>query len=207
MANKADEMTNYEPLWRPKSRAKDYMGFSHDDNFQYIQATNLKDNWKSYIELVKTFMNAENNVIFFHNYVSLILFKKIDNPISSKDLRGIGKIPAWLMTRKKLLLPKLKELIIPYLTHHQYGELPGKNTTDAKFKMFFNARYLNMTKAALLDLEKAFDSVNRKRLKDKLIRQCSNHDFTEIAISMLKIDETLMYCVADEIISPEEGLI
>jgi len=84
-----------------------------------------------------------------------MLVRKIDNPVTSDDLRGLGILPARVMNFKKLTLPILEEIIGPTLCRSQHGAIKGSNTTLAKFVLFFNAKNKGYRKSNLFDVRKA----------------------------------------------------
>ena len=143
------------PIFRPRSTAKDEMGFSQHTNFDYIEGTNLSQNWVNFISLCKVARDSNLPGLFFHNYVRIMLVRKIDNPVTSDDLRGLGILPARVMNFKKLTLPILEEIIGPTLCRSQHGAIKGSNTTLAKFVLFFNAKNKGYRKSNLFDVRKA----------------------------------------------------
>ncbi len=132
-------------------------------------------------------------------HMKVFLLKKIDSPLSTDDLRGIGIIPAFLMTLKKLVLPIIESFHSPRLSKHQYGSVKGMNTTLAKFTLLFNAKHKGYQKNALIDLKKAYDSVNRARLNLKLSSALYQSDFAELIRLIIIFDHQLCYSKCSQI--------
>jgi hypothetical protein len=82
----------------PKSLARDINGFRQKDFFSFLL---YPDMIERVCYMFEEIMKSDSRFFFFHNKVKIVLFNKIENPTSYKDLRGIGIIPVFLMILKK----------------------------------------------------------------------------------------------------------
>ena len=155
----------------------------------------------------KVGMRSNSNFIFFHNLVKLILFKKVEGASEADKLRRIGVYPAWLMTLKEALLPILINAVGPKIHAFQFGGQKGKNVAIAKIKALLMASRFSLNKWCLLDVKKAFDSVDKAKLRTTLLSILPNTASSQLLITLYDIDFNLMYAISDNLISPERGLI
>ena len=102
-------------------------GFSQLKNYEIIKDIELEKNWRKFILMMRKLNICSNPELFLHNKVKMILFKKVENPTTYDGLRGIGIVPSWIMTMKKLTLPKLQEVLTSHTSKYQFGFINGKN--------------------------------------------------------------------------------
>jgi hypothetical protein len=73
------------------------------------------------------------------------------------------------MSLKKLGLPFVSYLFAPLISNSQYGSVRGKNITLAKFQLLSNSKPRGYSKTLLIDIQKAYNSVDKKKLREKII--------------------------------------
>ncbi len=194
-----------KPFHQPKSPARDFYGFSQRELYKFIEAYTLSEMWKKLTALITDVTSINENGLFFHTYTKLILFKKVDLAAMWDQLRAIGILPAWIMLIKKATLPVVAVELGPLIYHYQQGALSGREMNLAKFKVLLNAKLREYKKHALLDTKKAFDSVDRQRLKVKIMDSSIKEEVKDLMIQMHHIDRALMYTIAEQAFQPTVG--
>ncbi|MBI2271685.1 MAG: hypothetical protein HYU69_15185 [Bacteroidetes bacterium] len=188
-----------QPITKPRSTALDFFGFSQHDLHKAIKGETLSDNQANLTKLFDAALRSKNNSFFFHNRTKIILFNKVENPSKWEELRGIAILPAWLMLMKKLSLPTLLASIQDKIKNFQYGSIEGRSTGIARLTIIHNSRKFGYNKSVLIDIRKAYDSIPREQLRNKIIAQ-------KLILSNLSIDNRMQYEIMDYTIHPTRGL-
>ena len=84
---------------------------------------------------------------------------------SIKDLRPISILPAWVIVLEKLAKPIIDKLVEPIINKFQFGFKAGSDCGIAKAMIIYKSKKYNYNKSLLIDIKKAYDSVNRDILK------------------------------------------
>ena len=131
---------------------------------------------------------SENNGIehFVHKNIRTILFKKKENADSQKELRSISILPAWLITLEKIAKPIINKLINSKISISQFGFKEKSDCNLAKTMIYYKSQKYNYKKALLIDIRKAYDSVNRNKLKE-IITNNFNNDEASFLITFIEI--------------------
>ena len=95
-----------------------------------------------------------------------ILFKKRDNIRWGIDIRVINILHGCLIILEKLALSKIKKLMKEKIGPQQFGFKKGSICNTAKILTWYNSTKLGLKKHLLIDIKKAFDSINRRKLKE-----------------------------------------
>jgi hypothetical protein len=107
----------------------------------------------------------------------MILFKKRDNIRGGTDIRVINILPAWLIILEKLCINKIKEILQPKISMMQFGFTEGSDCNIAKIMMWINSQKEGLKKHLLIDVKKAFDSINRLKLLEMLREDFKDEEF------------------------------
>ena len=200
-----ENIENENPIWPPKSQATDYNGFSQADIENIIKTDNLKNeiiNFK--ILLAEICKLDDNSELFIHQISKSILFKKRDNIRGGTDIRVINILPGWLITLEKLSLSTIKRILSGKTGAQQFGFREGADCNAAKIMTWYNSSKLGFKKLLLIDIKKAFDSINRKKLKEMI-----QTDFKEkeqrLLIDFIDIYDNISLNILDEEINPTKG--
>ncbi|MGL5920981.1 MAG: reverse transcriptase domain-containing protein [Bacteroidales bacterium] len=94
-----------------------------------------------------------------------------------EDLRAICIHPAWLMVLEKIALPFVKNLIDGKISLNQFGFKEHSDCNLAKAMVVYNAKKKGMDKLILIDVRKAFDSIDRIILRRKIIELLGNNGY------------------------------
>ena len=161
-------------------------------------------------EIIK-FMNLLKRIdkgfeIFLHNKIRTILFKKKEDADEQKNLRTISIIPAWLMVLEKLAKPIIQKLINQKLNKNQFGFRPKSDCGIAKAMIFFNAKKYQFNKSLLIDIKKAYDTVNLDKLINIVNENFNNEVERTIINSFIKIYKKLVLIIKNTEINPNRGL-
>ena len=180
------------------------MGFKQRDIFTIINDKTFKDQWEKLKYLYIQLIESKKADIFFHNYIRTILIKKKDEADEQKDLRTISIIPAWLMILEKLINPIAIKLYDGDLSTKQYGFRPNRDCNLAKAIMAFNGTKLKYNKILLIDIRKAYDSVNITKLKEIINNKYG--DKGKLLIHILDIYQKLVMIIEENQINIGRGL-
>ena len=192
-------------LYTPKSNAKDYNGFT-----QKFLINAIKDNEPSItFKKLRYLLNkiTQNGGIehFIHKNIKTILIKKKENADSQKDLRPISILPAWLITLEKITKPIINKIINDKITKSQFGFKEKSDCNLAKTMIYFKSQKYKYKKALLIDVSKAYDSVDRIKLKE-IIKNKFNNEEALLLISFIELYEQLTMIIIDCEINATKGL-
>lgn len=169
--------TNEISIWPPKSEAKDYYGFSQKTIEETIRGNTLKEELANYKKLLGILCKKDDNsLLFLHTISKSVLFKKQENIMGGTDIRVINILPAWLSILEKLSLNCIKNLIKNKLKMLQFGFIEGGSCNLAKIQVWYNAYTTGTQKSLLIDIKKAFDSINRNKLRDMIEKDFSKEE-------------------------------
>ena len=194
------------PPGLPYSRARDYNGFSQREIMGLIISGTMGDTLQAYNKLNLLMSNAKNLELFFHSNTRIILLKKLEEVVSWMDLRPISIMPANIIVLEKILLPILKEGIKKALNINQFAIKDESDVSIAKLQILYKHKQKNLKRLLLIDVKKAFDSIDREKLlsiaKDKL-------DETTYAIieKMMTIYNMISLNIGSQQIHPKKGLL
>ena len=193
-----------QKLYSPNSKAIDYNGFSQKIIINSILDQDINKEISNYMELFKKIEKGFD--LFLHNKIRTILFKKKEDADEQKNLRRISIIPAWLMVLEKLTKPIIQKLINKKLNKNQFGFRPKSDCGLAKAMIFFNAKKYKYNKSLLIDIKKAFDSVNLDKLIQIVNELFKNNADNIIINSFIKIYQKLTLIINNTEINPNRGL-
>ena len=197
--------SNEDPIWKPKSESLDYNGFSQKEIEKIIREKNLQEEILKFKNLLAKNCSAEGNAeIFIHRTSRTILFKKKSNIRGGTDIRIINILPAWLIILEKLAQVKIKNILTPKLSNFQFGFRERSDCNLAKILVWYNNSKLGYNKHLLIDIQKAFDSINRQKLKEMIVNDFEGED-KEIIIDFLDIYENINYNILGKILHPTKG--
>ena len=83
-------------------------------------------------------------------------------------------MPAWLITLEKICKPLVDKLINNKITNSQFGFKKGSSCSIGKTMIYYKSKKFKFNKALLIDVRKAYDSVDRNILKE-----CIENNFDE----------------------------
>ena len=131
-----------------------------------INKDNIKNAIDKYTYILQKLSDNDSIQIFVHNLIRVILIKKREEAESQNDLRSISILPAWLSVLEKLSKEIVCKLINKKITINQYGYKEGSDCSIAKTMIYYKAKKYNFNKALLIYISKAYDSVDRDKLKE-----------------------------------------
>ena len=197
-------ITTMQTPFLPKSIAKDYNGFSQRTLMEIIRGENLAQSLNNLTRLLATALNNNDNILL-HTTSKLLLKKKKEQIQSYKDLRGIAIMPAWIMVLDKLLF----QIITPNMTNilypNQFGLPYNGDVNTAKVNIIYNATTCAMNKIVLIDITKAFDTVNRNILRHK-IEALPQSTPKQLMYDILDIYDLININISNTIIHPTRGV-
>ena len=205
MALEVDSMKERSSLFIPKSNARDQNGFSQKEIAKLIKSENAHQDIINFQNLIEGSYKCNNKGLFLHRTSKLILFKKVDLVSSWKDLRGISIFPSALIILEKLCLPIVKQVSHGSLHINQFGFRDSSDINIAKVSLAYQAHQRNLNKALLIDVQKAYDSVNLDLLKD-IINEKYQTEPAKFLTSFIDIYQKLNINMLEEIINPRIGI-
>ena len=195
---------NYK-LFEPKSKAQDYFGFTQNMLIKAIKGDSIDNTIIKFTYIIEVLSNNDCISTFIHNYIKVLLIKKKDEADSYKDLRPIAILPAWLITLEKIAKNAVNKIISPKITENQFGFKEGFDCNIAKTMIYFKCKKFKYNKALLIDIRKAYDSVNREKLKQIIINKFNKEDY-QFLLNFISIYEKLTMIINDEEINNVRGL-
>ena len=192
-------------LYTPKSKAKDYNGFT-----QRFIINALKDEEPSIIyrklRVLLEKISANGGIEhFIHKNIRTILFKKKENADSQKELRSIAILPVWVISLEKIAKPIISNIINTKITKSQFGFKEKSDCNLAKTMIYYKSQKYNYKKALLIDIRKAYDSVNRNKLKEIIVNKFKNEEAI-LLITFIEIYESLTMIINGCEINTIKGL-
>ena len=174
-----------------------------------INLINSDDNIKNILDkfsyVLQKLSDNESIQFFIHNSIRVILVKKKEDAESQKDLRSISILPAWLIVLEKISKEIVCKLINKKITINQYGFKEGSDCSIAKTMIYYKSKKYNYNKALLIDVCKAYDSVNRNKLKEIIINNYKDEE-AKFLIYFIEIYDNLTMMIEDEPINSINGL-
>lgn len=165
---------NMIPLFIPRSRAKDKKGFTQRELMKIVRGSNLNETAKRFKYILDKLKHNKTNKIIFHNISKLLLKKKKDIIESMNDLRGIAIMPAIIMVLDKITILYSSPMGNRMLSKYQHGGRTQYSTNTAKMNLIYSAKTKGYTYCLLLDLSKAFDKVDRTKLRTVITNLSDN---------------------------------
>ena len=194
-----------EKIFTPKSKAMDYNGFTQKILIDMIKDNEILSSLNKFSYIIQKFSENNSIEILIHNFIRIVLIKKRDEIESYKDLRPISILPAWLITLEKLAKPIVYKIINKKITLNQFGFKSGSDCNLAKTMIYYKSKKLKLNKGLLIDIRKAYDSVNRSILKESIIKEFSMAE-SDFLIYFIDIYENLKMVINNEEIIPKRGL-
>ena len=170
----------------PKSRARDINGFNQRELMEIVKGENLNSTAKRMKYIIENLIQNQTKGILIHNKSKQLLKKKKDIITNSNDLRGISIMPALIMTLDKITILYASPKADTFLSKYQHGGRSNYSTNTAKLNLIYAAKTKGFKYSLLLDLSKAFDKVNREKLKT-IITQIPNQQLSQLLIYVLEI--------------------
>ena len=161
-------------LFSPNSQALDFYGFSQRNLINMI----LDDDYKRVIDKFTTILVqlSNNNCvdILIHNFIKVVLIKKRMKSTIQKILDLYLYCLLGLLRSKKICKPLVDKLINNKITNSQFGFKKGSSCSIGKTMIYYKSKKFKFNKALLIDVRKAYDSVDRNILKE-----CIENNFDE----------------------------
>ena len=110
------------------------------------------------------------------------------------------------MVLEKLAKPIIQKLINQKLNKNQFGFRPKSDCGIAKAMIFFNAKKYQFNKSLLIDIKKAYDTVNLDKLINIVNENFNNEVDRTIINSFIKIYQKLVLIINNTEIHPNRGL-
>ena len=168
---------NIPPPHTPHSRAKDINGFSQRDLINLIKGNNLNDTAINFKKLLSRAYASKNSKLLIHR-TSKFFFKKKNDVIETyKDLRALAILPAVIMVLDKIMNPIVRKKCENYIASSQHGGRENRSVNTEKLEVITGAKQLGYQKALLIDITKAFDTINRNELRNQ-IKKFTSEDNT-----------------------------
>ena len=196
---------NMIPPFIPRSRAKDIKGFTQRELMKIVRGSNLNETAKRFKYILDKLKHNKTNKIIIHNISKLLLKKKKDIVESMNDLRGIAIMPAIIMVLDKITILYSSPLGNRMLSKYQHGGRTQYSTNTAKMNLIYSAKTKGYTYCLLLDLSKAFDKVDRTKLRTE-ITNLSDNQLRQILLNTLIIYSQIQVKIDNEIINPTRGI-
>ena len=146
---------------------------------------------------------TKHNEIFFHNKIKTILLKKTKDADEMKNLRTISIIPAWLMVCEKLASKGINQILEGHITKNKFGFQTGRDCGIATATVMMKVKENGFNKILLIDIKKAYDSVDLETLKKIIIKKIPNN---AILLDFINIYQQLTMIINDEKINFTRGL-
>ena len=193
-----------DKLFTPFSKAKDYNGFSQKIIINSIKGDNIDQEINNLGILLTSITEGFN--LFLHNKIRTVLFKKKEDADEQKNLRTISIIPAWLMVVEKIAKPLIQYIINKELNQNQFGFRPLSDCGLAKAMIFYKSKKYNYKKALLIDIQKAYDSVNLDILTEIIDKSFDNVGMRKILKNFIELYKGLVLIINGTEINMTRGL-
>ena len=195
-----------DKLYTPFSKAMDYYGFSQRIIIETIKENNIKEEINNFSTLLRKMKTIEDIKYLIHNKVRTILFKKKIDADEQKNLRTISIIPAWLMVLEKIAKPIIQKIINEHIIKNQFGFRPKSDCGLAKAMIFYNAQKYKYNKALLIDIKKAYDTVNLEILEKIIDKTFINQNIKTLLLNFILFYKGLILIINDTEIHTTRGL-
>ena len=189
----------------PKSTARDYNGLNQRELMEIVKGDNLNSTAERMKYLLQKIDQIDTKEIIIHNKSKQLLKKKKDVITSSNDLRGISIMPAIIMTIDKITIPYTNKIANNLLNNNQHGGRTQYSTNTAKLNLIYMAHTKGYNYSLLLDLSKAFDKVNREKLKI-IIQTIPNQNLSNLLQYITEIYDKIEIEIEGEQIKPTRGI-
>ena len=191
----------------PKTRAYDDNGFTQRWFWTLVthNTTNREGDIKNFSFILKKIWDEDHNT-FFKNKTRMLLFKKGDIPVDWTSFRPISIIPTWLAILEKLIAPIIKHLTKNILSTQQFGFKDNSSCSMAKLRVAYISHKRKFDKLLLVDVKKAFDSVNLDKLSTSSTMDRLSSEARQILMNIINIYRHLQINLYGKTISPEIGL-
>lgn len=200
-----NDLSNLPSTEIPYSKARDLYGFSQRNIIRMIKGKNLKEDIENYQKLLNKVWDLKGRSFFIHRTSRVMLFKKVEEITDYKDTRPISILPASIITLEKLASPTIKKLVKGKISFYQYGFKQGSDINMAKLHLSLDMQLNKRTKALLIDLRKAYDTVDLDKLTDT-IKQDYPQNEAELLLSFVNLYKTLNMEIAGGTVNPTRGL-
>ena len=172
---------------------------------EIVKGENLKSTAKRMKYIIENLIQNQTKGILIHNKSKQLLKKKKDIITNSNDLRGISIMPALIMTLDKITILYASPKADTFLSKYQHGGRSNYSTNTAKLNLIYAAKTKGFKYSLLLDLSKAFDKVNREKLKT-IITQIPNQQLSQLLIYVLEIYQKIDIEIEGETIKATRGI-
>ena len=116
-------------------------------------------------------------------------------------------MPAIIMIIDKIAMPTIREMCKNKFAPNQHGARQTHNINTAKIELLMQAKAEGQNKALLLDLEKAFDRVNREKLESHIDIFFGKNQTLNIMLKyVLNIYNRINYNISGTLIEPTTGI-
>ena len=193
-------------LKKPKSHARDIYGTNQRELWEHIYSENLATAAYKLAVLIGKITESTTGEIILHRTSKIILKKKKDFVESWKDVRPITIMPAVFMVVDKITNAYLKNKLQPLIYNHQHGARSGMSTATAKMNLLYTLKKENFKYSLLLDLEKAFDKVNRNKLIQNINTIIMDQNDRKLLLLILESYKYINMSLMDTIIHPQRGI-
>ena len=203
---KIPNITSIKCPKKPKSTARDINGISQRELWEHIQSENLQMAAYKLAQLIQNVTISQTGETLIHRTSKIILKKKKDFIESWKDVRPITIMPALFMVTDKITNAYLKIKLQPLIYNHQHGARTGMSTATAKMNLLYTLQKESFKYSLLLDLEKAFDKVNRTKLKQEINNTIIDQEDKSLISLILESYQYINMSLLDSIIQPNTGI-
>ena len=112
------------------------------------------------------------------------------------------------MVLDKILSPLISKLVKNKLHSSQHGGRQQRGINTAKIELIYGAKAKGYSKALLIDIKRAFDTIDRPKLRAQIDNICGNDATLKIMLNtILDIYEMINYDICDSIIQPKRGIL
>ena len=196
------------PLKMPYTKAKDYYGYTQQWLLNTINEQNQENNrltqFRSAYRICKKLIDQKTNLL--HTITRMILVNKIEEVIHWSQLRPISIIPSHLAILEKLIYPLCALAVNGIIAKNQYGFKPDSSCNHAKLYLSYLCHKKQFSKILLVDIRKAYDSVELDILANIIRNKIHHEDAKSILLSMLEIYKLLSINIHGRTINPKKGL-
>ena len=110
------------------------------------------------------------------------------------------------MITDKITNEYLKKKLQPLIYDHQHGVRCGMSTVTAKMNLLYTLKKENYKYSILLDIEKAFDKLNKNKLQQAVNRLVTNHIDNKLLNLILEGYKLINMSLLEGKIQPTTGI-